>query len=184
MDFLFLRKINGTCRTVLFTGPAPALFLEIDAVIRIYHVFERYGLGILHIDGLALGQALVVLISYLAGTSLGTDPACDTFIHVHIAGTFTDSYSKISRLTLDGFHIRQGDEVDVQMPADLDQFGGNNSHGTVVGGEGLVQRTHHAANGSGLFNYMHQEARIRQVQRSLHSGDPATDNHYRSLYIL
>jgi hypothetical protein len=28
------------------------------------------------------------------------------------------------------------------MPADLDQFGRNNSHGTVVGGKGLVQFTH------------------------------------------
>jgi hypothetical protein len=31
------------------------------------------------------------------------------------------------------------------MPADLDQFRRDNSHGTVVGGKGLIQLGHHAA---------------------------------------
>ena len=30
-------------------------------------------------------------------------------------------------------------EFDVDMPADLDQFGRDNSHGTVIGGKSLVQ---------------------------------------------
>ena len=183
MDLLFLRKINCTCRTVLFTGLTSAPFLEIDAVIRINHIFERYCLGILHIDGFAFSQALVVFILDLAGASLGTDPAGDTFIHVHIARTLTDSYCKIPRITLNGFHIRQGDEIDVQVPADLDQFRGDNSHGTVVGGKSLVQRAHHTTNSSGFFNHVYEEARIRQIQSGLYSGNPATNNHYRSLHI-
>jgi len=164
MYLLFLRKINSACRTVLFTGLTSALFLEIDTVIRINYIFERYCLGILHIDGLAFSQALVLFILDLAGTSLGTDPAGDTFIHVYIARTLTHSYLKIPRITLNGFHVRQGDEIDVQVPADLDQFGGDNSHGTVVGGKRLVQRAHHTTNGGGFFNHVHEEARIRQIQ--------------------
>ena len=31
------------------------------------------------------------------------------------------------------------------MPADLDQFGRNNSHGTVIGGKGLVELGHESA---------------------------------------
>jgi len=91
---------------------------------------------------------------------------------------------KIPHLTLNRLDIRQGDEVDVQMPADLDQFGGNNSHGAVIGGEGLVQLAHYTADSSGFFDHVHQEARIRQVQRSLHPGNPTANNHYRSLYVF
>ena len=39
----------------------------------------------------------------------------------------------------------KGKQLDVQMAADLDQLGGDNSHGTVVGGKGLVQLGHDAA---------------------------------------
>jgi hypothetical protein len=38
----------------------------------------------------------------------------------------------------DAFHLREGQELDVEMPADLDQFGRKDSHGAVIGGEGLV----------------------------------------------
>jgi hypothetical protein len=33
------------------------------------------------------------------------------------------------------------------VPADLDQFGRDDSHGTIVGGEGLVQLGHDPADG-------------------------------------
>jgi len=33
------------------------------------------------------------------------------------------------------------------MPADLDQFGRDNSHGTVIGGKGLVELGHEPADG-------------------------------------
>jgi hypothetical protein len=38
------------------------------------------------------------------------------------------------------------------MPADLDQFGRKDSHGTVIGGKGLVQLGHNATDGGGLFH--------------------------------
>jgi len=38
-------------------------------------------------------------------------------------------------------------KLDVGMPADLDQFGRNNSHGAVIGWKSLVQLGHDAANG-------------------------------------
>jgi len=41
---------------------------------------------------------------------------------------------------------------DVAVPADLDQLGGDNSHGAVVAGEGLVDLGHGAADGRALFH--------------------------------
>jgi hypothetical protein len=63
------------------------------------------------------------------------------------------------------------------MPADLDQFGRDNSHGTVVGGEGLVQLTHDAANGGGLFHQFYHVSGISQIQGGLHPGDTPADDH-------
>jgi hypothetical protein len=40
-----------------------------------------------------------------------------------------------------------GDQFDVQVPADLDQFRRDNSHGTIVGRKRLVQLGHDTPNG-------------------------------------
>ncbi|MCX5892332.1 MAG: hypothetical protein NTW80_05045, partial [Deltaproteobacteria bacterium] len=42
-------------------------------------------------------------------------------------------------------HFAQGVQLDVDVPADLDQLGRNNSHGAIVGGKGLVDLRHGAA---------------------------------------
>jgi hypothetical protein len=48
-------------------------------------------------------------------------------------------------LKFDEFAVRQ--KLNVQMPADLDQFGRDDSHRAVVGGERLVQLGHQSADG-------------------------------------
>jgi len=57
-----------------------------------------------------------------------------------------------ANLSLDADQIRVRDHLYVQMPADLDQFGRDDSHGTVIGGKGLVQLRHDTAYGGGLFH--------------------------------
>jgi hypothetical protein len=71
--------------------------------------------------------------------------------HIDASGALLDFHFKIARRPFHRFQIRIGDQFNVQMPADLDQFWGNNSHGTVVGGERLVQLGHGATNGWALF---------------------------------
>jgi hypothetical protein len=44
-------------------------------------------------------------------------------------------------------YLGRGDQVDIEMPADLDQFGRDDSHGTVIGGKSLVQFAHDTTNG-------------------------------------
>jgi hypothetical protein len=43
-------------------------------------------------------------------------------------------------LKIQKFGVRQ--KLNVQMPADLDQFGRDNSHTAVIGGEGLIELSH------------------------------------------
>ena len=63
------------------------------------------------------------------------------------------------------------------MPADLDQFGRKNSHRAVIGGIGLIQLGHLAANGGRFLNQVNPITRIGKIQRGLNTADPATDNH-------
>jgi len=44
-------------------------------------------------------------------------------------------------------YLCTSDQVNIQMPADLDQFRGDDSHGTVIGGEGFIQFTHYPTDG-------------------------------------
>jgi hypothetical protein len=50
-----------------------------------------------------------------------------------------DFHFKIALFTIDPHDFRKGHQFNVEMPADLDQFGRDDSHGTVIGGECLVQ---------------------------------------------
>jgi hypothetical protein len=75
-------------------------------------------------------------------TSLDATAAPCAAVHVNASSALLDFYFKIPRGPFHRFQIRIGDEFNVQMPADLDQFGRDDSHGAVVGGEGLVQLGH------------------------------------------
>jgi hypothetical protein len=109
-----------------------------------------------------------------------TGTATRTQIHFDEAGAFADFDLEIAGISLNRFQICVGDQFDVQMPADLDQYRGDNSHGAVIGRKGLVQLGHDAANGRGFFKQIHIIAGIGQIQGGLHSGNTTADNQYRT----
>jgi len=76
---------------------------------------------------------------------------------------FPDGYLEVSRFAFNGFKIRIGDEFDIQMPADLDQFGRYDSHGTVICGKGLVQLGHGPSNGRTFLQQIDVISGIGQV---------------------
>jgi hypothetical protein len=80
-----------------------------------------------------------------AGATAGTQ------VHVDAAGALFDFYLEIAGLALDAFKICIGDQFDVQMPADLDQYRGNDSHRAIIGGKRLVQLGHDPANRRRFF---------------------------------
>jgi hypothetical protein len=99
-------------------------------------------LGILFKSGFSPGKTLVILVGQLNGTDLGALPATGTLGQVYKAGLLAELGLEISGFADQSQDLGIGQEFDVQMPADLDQFGRDNSHGTVVGGKGLVQLGH------------------------------------------
>ena len=66
---------------------------------------------------------------------------------INIARGFIDGNCEISFSTLNLINFSTGNKVDVEMPADLDQFGRDDSHCTIIGGKGLIQFTHHTSDG-------------------------------------
>ena len=60
--------------------------------------------------------------------------------------------AKVALPSPDGLNGSIGVKLNIDMPADLDQFGRDNSHGTVIGGEGLVQLGHDPADSRVLLH--------------------------------
>jgi hypothetical protein len=106
-----------------------------------------------------------------------------TKIHVDTARTLAYLHLEIALLAGNALHFREGNQFNVDVPADLDQFGRDDSHGTVIGREGLVKLRHHPSDGPGLFNQVDIITGIGQIQGRLHPGYPAADNHYRTRFV-
>jgi hypothetical protein len=83
-----------------------------------------------------------------------TKTAGSTEPRVNITGSLIYLHLELAWLSVHADQIRVGDHLYVQMPADLDQFRGDDSHGTVIGGKGLVQLRHDTTYGGGLFHYI------------------------------
>ena len=64
------------------------------------------------------------------------------------------------------------------MPADLDQFGRENSHGAVIGGKGLVELGHMPANARPFLNQIDLKTSGCKIKRGLNTTDPTPYNQY------
>jgi hypothetical protein len=93
-----------------------------------------------------------------------------------------DFHGKITRLSFNADKFAKGEEFDVQVPADLDQFWGDDSHSTVVSGESLVQLRHHSSNGGFFFKKINVVSGTRQVQGGLHSRNTTPYHQHRAFH--
>ena len=104
-------------------------------------------LGVLFEGGFSPRKALIVFVGNLDGADFGAFPATGTLGQVYKAGLLPELGFEISRFSVQSQYLGIGQEFYVQVPADLDQFGRDNSHGTVVGGKRLVQLGHQSPDG-------------------------------------
>ena len=120
-------------RTGGFTGSGPPFF---DAKST------GNGLGIFFKCRPTRGKSLVIFIGAGYGTYFLAFTTAGTFVQIDIAGCLMNLCRKIARFPFKIDKFRIGEQFNVEMPADLDQFGRDDSHGTVVGGKGLIQLGH------------------------------------------
>ena len=139
---------------------------------------SRDRLGVLFEDGFTLGQAFVVFIGQSDGANFGALATAGALRQVHKAGLLVDGGAEISGISLEIQKFGVGEQFDVQVPADLDQFRRNHSHRTVIGGERLVELGHEPPDGGRLLDKIDVITRFCQIQRRLHTGDAGTHYHH------
>ena len=115
-------EIDGA-RWAEFLAGAAFAFVQIDAIVRIDCIFKGYRLGVWDVNGFSLRQTFIVFIGHFFGTFFSTHTACDTFVHIHIARLLNDPDGEIPFLSGNLLDFRQGNQLDINVPADLDQFG-------------------------------------------------------------
>jgi hypothetical protein len=146
----------------------------------------RHRLGVLAECGPADIKTLVVFILAFDGTDFGAFAATRALGGIHITRLLQKLYREISRLTGNLLNFRQGQKLDIQVPADLDQLGRDNSHRAVVCGEGFVELRHHSADSGGFFDQINIKTSVGKIERRLHAGDTATNDHNgtnRSIFL-
>jgi hypothetical protein len=92
-------------------------------LIRVDRIFKGNCLGILNINRLAFGQPAVVRVGDFFGAFFRAQTTGDTLVRVYIAGVLDQLDLEIALCTADAFDFGKGEKFDVDMPADLDQFG-------------------------------------------------------------
>jgi hypothetical protein len=150
---------------------------KINALSWIDAIFKRNGLSILHINRLAFAQVAVIGVGNFLGAFFRTGAAGDTFFRIDVSRALSQFDFKIALFAFNALHFAECQQLDVDVPADLDQFRRYNSHRAVIGGKGFVQLRHHAADGAGVLHQVDIEAGIGKIQGGLHSGDTAADHH-------
>jgi hypothetical protein len=108
------------------------------AIALLYGVAPWDGLCVGLIGSLALSQTKIKLTRNANRADLGTITAAGTALEVNVTRLSLDGNLKVPHITGYLFNLSKSEQFDIQMPADLDQFGRDNSHGAVVGGKGLV----------------------------------------------
>jgi hypothetical protein len=90
---------------------------------------------------------LIVGIRDLDRTVLYTGRATRAFSLYNVSGLFVQGDLEVSCFSFYTVNFSVGQDLYIGMPADLDQFGREYSHGAVIGGIGLVKLGHMTANG-------------------------------------
>jgi len=82
----------------------------------------RNGLGIFFESGFAFRKPFVIFVGACNGTYFGTLAAAGALVRVDEAGFLVNFCRKITGFSLQFHQFRVGEQFDVEMPADLDQF--------------------------------------------------------------
>ena len=110
-----------------------------------------------YMDGFVLRYLLIVLIRVFDRAIFYTGGTTRAFVLQNIPGLFDQLYLEVSYFPFYTVNFSVGEDLYVGMPADLDQFRREYSHGAVIGGKGLVQLGHVAPNARRLFNEVNLE---------------------------
>ena len=170
-----MSKFERTSR-YCFANTTFLLFQVNTAFINIRD--QGNGLSEIDMDGFILRYFLIKWIGVLDRAVFYTGRTTRAFVLQNISRLSNQGYPKVSCFSFYTVNFSIGQDLDVGVPADLDQFGRKYSGGAVIGGKGLVKLGHMAANGRRLVHQINLKTRSGKIKRGLDPADPSTDNHY------
>jgi hypothetical protein len=79
-------------------------------------------LGIVYVDGFVVRYFLIELVRVFDWTVFYTGGTPRTFVFYDVSGLFGESNPKITCLPIYFIHFGEAENLNVRVPADLDQF--------------------------------------------------------------
>jgi hypothetical protein len=134
-------------------------------------------LGEEDVHGLVFGNFLIELIGIVNRAVPDAGGATRAFFFYDVSGLFGQGNIEVPGLAFDDVNFSISQDLDIWMPADLDQFRRKYSHGTVIGGKGLVELGHMAADARSLFHQVDLKPGNGQIKSGLDTADASTDDH-------
>jgi hypothetical protein len=171
-----LIQIDGVILTDRFANTAFLLFQVKTAFVDVGD--QGNGLSEIDMDGFVFRYVLIKWIRVLDRAVFYTGRTTPALVLQDIPRLFRQSYLKVSSFAFYAVDFRIRQDLDIGIPADLDQFGCENSYRAVIRGKGLVKLGHVAANGRRTVHQIDLETRSRQIERGLDPADPSADHHH------
>jgi hypothetical protein len=138
-------KIYGVILTDSFANTTFLLF-KVKAVF--IDISDKGNcLRVVYVDGFIRRYVLIVWIRDQDRAVFYTGRTTRALVLFNVSGLPSQVYLEISCFPFYTVNFSIGQNLYIGMPADLDQFGREYSHGAVIGGIGLVKLGHMAANG-------------------------------------
>jgi hypothetical protein len=144
-------KINGS---VPAGGNTDLAFLseKKEALGRIDCGDSGYRLRKRQMNALESGQVFVVSVWDVDGAVLRTCSATRAFFRINVSWLLGEGDRKIPGFAVHALYLRIRYDFNIRVCGTLDKLGGQDAHGTVVGGKRLVELGHLAPNGRLLFH--------------------------------
>ncbi len=136
------------------------------------------GLGERDVNGLGPAEPQIIRIRDFLGTDPDAVATAGALAHVHKPGAPAQEDLEIPGLAPDLQNLGGGLDRDQGMAGDLQHPGAEDAHGAIVGGKGLVQLRHQAADGQTRFHQGDRQARGRHLQGRLDAGNAAAHHQH------
>ena len=128
-------------------------------------------------DGFIIRQVLVEWVRDIDWTVLHTGITPRAFIFYDVSGFFDQTDPEISCFPFHTVHFGIGHDLYIGMSGAFNELGGFNTHGAIIGGEGLIKLSHLSADGRRFIDQVDLKPRLSQVKCSLYTTDSSAYDH-------
>ncbi len=160
------------------------LVLQIKAGFRIYIGNQRNRLGKIDMDGFVQRKILIVRIRDFYRTVLDTGRTPRATLLDNVSWFFDQGNREFTGLSFHALDFGVGQDLDIGMPAAFNEFRRLNAHGAVIGGKGLVELGHLAANGRRFVHQENLEPRFGKIESGLDATDSTPDNQHIDTLVI